>query len=87
MPTQFGSLHGESEELHRVGRDHPALLLVDLQAQLLRQVAGNASHDPFPGPWALDQNDQVIGVAGKLMAALLQFLVQIIQQDIRQQWG
>ena len=35
--------------------------------------------------FALDQNDQVIGVAGKAVSPALQLQIELVQQDIRQQ--
>jgi hypothetical protein len=70
VPTQLGSFHGKAQEIHRVGWDDSAFLPVHFQTKNLRQVAADAAHDPFAGPLALDQDDQIVSVTREFVAAL-----------------
>src|SRR5215470_1282061 len=62
-----------------------ALRLVDLQLEALFEEPFNAGHHPFARPLAAHIDVAVVGVTHEAVTALLQFLVQHIQHQIRQQ--
>ena len=65
---------------------HLALLLVDRQFELPVEVRGQIGFDTLACPLALDQHHQVVGIAHEAMPPSFQFPIQIVKQDIGQQW-
>jgi len=81
-PTQLGPPESESEQHAIVGLCHPAFVLVDHQPEPAGQEARDACHDPFARAVALHQDQQVVRIADKPMTPALQFLVQVVQQNV-----
>ncbi len=84
-PAQLLSPEGETEELALVGLDHPALLLVDHQRQLPGEKARHAVLHPGTGSDRFDEDQQVVRVSGEPVSTPLQFVVEVIQQNIGEQ--
>jgi len=85
-PAQFTGLKSKSKEDAVVGGNDSTFLLVDLQLEPLGQEARNALLDPVAGAGTSDQDYQVVRVAGNAVSPSFQFLFQVIQQDVGQQW-
>lgn len=85
-PADFGALEDEAEKADLVGRGHLALFLVDRELELLPEETANVCHYPLTRPTTFHQNDKVIGITGKPVPSTLQFLIQIIQEDVSQKW-
>src|SRR6267143_4032971 len=89
--SRFGFAgEAEAEKLARRGARYRALRAVDLQLEAPGQKAFDARHDPLPRPPALHIDIAVpafarTGVTDKAMTAPLQFLVQYVQHQVRQQ--
>jgi len=62
---------------------HFAFLRVDFQLQLLLQVLLHTLQHPFPRSVCLHVDVTLIRLAYKLVPSLLQFLIQIIQHEVR----
>jgi hypothetical protein len=45
----------------------------------------HAAHHPFGGFRAFHKDHKIVGVAGKMMPAAFEFLIQRVEHDIRQQ--
>jgi hypothetical protein len=56
----------ESQEFESFNLDHLALLMIDLELDLLGQVVTSFSHHPSPCPSTFDQNHQVIHITDKV---------------------
>ena len=84
-PTQLVLLERESKEHAVVDLGHLALLLVDRQLEPSVEIRGETGLDALAGPYALDQNHQVVGVPRKAVSPSFQFPVQIVEQDVGQQ--
>jgi len=61
-----------------------ALILVDHELEFTVKKARNAFFNPQPCPVRFDQNNKVIRVTGKPVAASLKFFIQVVQKDISQ---
>ena len=61
------------------------LRLVDFQAQLLAEKAPNACQHPLASPPVSHRDVAVVRIAHEPMPPRFQFLIQIIQHDVRQQ--
>jgi hypothetical protein len=61
------------------------LRLVDLKLETLRQEPFDAFHHAFACPLTAHVDVAVIGIAYKAMASLLQFAIEHVQHEIRQQ--
>src|SRR6267143_2671109 len=84
--SRFGFAgEAEAEKLARRGARYRALRAVDLQLEAPGQKAFDARHDALPRSPALHIDIAVIGVADEAMTAPLQFLVQYVQHQVRQQ--
>ena len=46
---------------------------------------GNGPHGPLPRPLAPDVNVHVVGVSAKTVSAPFEFLIQIVEKDVRQE--
>ena len=75
----------EAQELAHARLGHRALGLVDLELETLGQEPLDARHHPLARPLTAHIDVAVVGVAHEAMAALLQFLVQHVQHQVRQQ--
>jgi len=80
------ALEGEAEKLDSVGAADTALLLIDDQLEFSRQVSLDRSEDTPGRRPRLGEHEEVVRVTHKAEAARFQLFVEIIQQDIRQQW-
>jgi hypothetical protein len=85
-PTQFAPLEGKAEEYTLVDLRHLALLLVDRQFEPPIKVRGQIGFDTLACPFALDQHHQVVGITHETMPSPLQFPIQIVKQNVGQQW-
>ncbi|OIO73383.1 MAG: hypothetical protein AUJ57_04400 [Zetaproteobacteria bacterium CG1_02_53_45] len=83
-PANFLASEHKAKKLASTGRNHPALILVDLKFQLALKEPLNRGQYPFAGTLRFYHDDEIVGVAGKAMAAFLKLPVQLMQQDIRQ---
>ena len=72
--------------MHLLRASDRALLLVDLEAQAALQELPERGHDPYPGSLAAHEDVGVIGIADKAQTAPRQFLVELVQDDVRQKW-
>ena len=43
-------------------------------------------HDSLGSPRAAAEDHKIIGVSGKGVPAFLQLLIEIVEEDVRQQW-
>ena len=62
-----------------------ALLFVDLKPQALLQESPKRCHDPYSGSLAAHEDVGVIGIADEAQTAPRQFLVELVEYDVRQQ--
>lgn len=89
MDREFGRLsiigQAEAEVFAFPWASHGALFLVHLQTQVFDDEPTYASHHPFSHPLAADVNNAVVSVADELQVAVLEFLVQFVQYDVREQ--
>src|SRR6266481_730371 len=83
--TRLTSRASACGAIRRRGSRYRALRAVDLQLEAPGQKAFDARHDPLPRSPALHIDIAVIGVADEAMTAPLQFLVQYVQHQVRQQ--
>ena len=81
----FPAGEAEAQELADARFSDRALGLVDLQLEALGQELLDAGHHPFARPLTANIDVAVVGIAREAMAALLQFLVQNVQHQVRQQ--
>ena len=65
---------------------HGTLFRVDPEFETFVEVPGQRSQYAFPRLLGPHVNVAVIGVTAERVAAPLQFLVQVVQQDVGQQW-
>src|SRR5262249_43883878 len=79
--------HRVAQKLPLPRSRHRALLDVDLQLQSPCQERRDRRHHPLSAPLAADVDIAVGGIAAEAMPALVQFPVQIGQQNVRQQRG
>src|SRR5216684_2283248 len=75
----------EAQELACARFGDRALGLVDPELETLGEELLDALHHPLARPLAAHIDVAVVGVAHEAMAALLQFLVQHVQHQVRQQ--
>ncbi len=75
--------HRVTKELTLPRAANRALVLIHLQLQLLLQVAGDRRQHPLACSPRLHINVAIIGVSAKRVTAPFQFLVQIVEQDVR----
>lgn len=80
----FPAGEAEAQELADAGLGDRALGFVDLQLEALGEELLDADQDPLTRLPAAHIDVAVIGVAHEAMAALLQFLVQNVQHQVRQ---
>ena len=80
------SSEGESEERRLLCFDHPAFVPVDLHLENFFKVSADTFHHTISGAFRFHQYDEVIGIPGELMPPPLQFLIEIVQKDIAQQF-
>ena len=85
-PADFLALDREPQKAAFAHRRHLAFGRVDLELEDRFQIPRDGVHHPLCGALALDKNDHVIGVARKAVSPLLQLKVELVQQDICQQW-
>src|SRR5665213_427145 len=85
-PSRFASAgEAEAQELADARLGDRALGLVDLQPEALFEEPFDAGHHPFARTLTAHIDVAVVGVAYEAVTALLQFLVQHIQHQVRQQ--
>jgi hypothetical protein len=82
----FGSTECKTKKGRLICWDDPAFIRVDPELETLFKEAFQASHYPLSRSLTLYQNDEVISIAGKPVSSFLQLFVQIIQNDVGQQW-
>jgi hypothetical protein len=68
----------EAQEPALVGGSDRTLGLIDLQLQVLLEKASKTGFDALPGPLAFDDDEEVVTVAGEVVAASFQFLIQVV---------
>ena len=83
-PAYFAAYDREPEEAALTHRCHLAFGEVDLELEGAFQIPRDGTHHPLSSAFAFDQNDHVIGIARKAVTPPLQFLVELVQQDIGQ---
>src|SRR5215207_31315 len=85
-PAQLSpACEAEAQELADARLGDRALRLVDLELETLGKERLDARHHPFASPLTAYIDVAVVGVAHEAVAALLQFLVQHVQHQVRQQ--
>ena len=84
-PTQIAPSESKSEENHVMGATNSALLLVDDELELRRQVPRDARFDAVAGSFASHEDQKIIGVTREPVATSSEFTVEIIQQDVGEQ--
>src|SRR5580658_10540342 len=73
------------KELALPGPRHRAFLRVDAQLQDLLEEDPDSIHHPVPRHATADVHVTVIGVAAERESPSLQFMVQIVEQDVGQE--
>jgi len=73
-----------SQELAFPDLSDRALLAVCFQLEPVLQELGHARHHPLPGRFRLHINVAVVRIPAEPVTALFQFLVQVVQQYVRQ---
>jgi hypothetical protein len=81
-PAFPGHRHGKAQKLASPRPVHRAFLRVYRQLEFLLQEPSQRLHQSLPGPSAAYVDVAVVRIPAEPMSPLLQFLVQIIQQDI-----
>ena len=84
MRHTYWALHAterETQECTVVRGEDATLVRIDAEFESLLQEPSDAGHNTLPCTLGLDQDDKIIGIAGKAMAALLQLLVQVVNHD------
>ena len=76
----------EAQEAAFAHRCHFAFGTVYRELEVAFKIPCQAAHDPLTRTLGLDQNDQIIGIAGKAVSPPLQLQIELVQQDIGQQW-
>ncbi len=77
--------HAVTKELAIPRSINRTLGMIDTKLELRLKEPGNARQNTLAADSAADINVAVIGVATKAVPASFQFLVEIIQKDIRQE--
>ena len=85
-PEDFGSLEDEAKKADLVASGDLTLVFVDRELELGGQILPDAPHDPFSGTLTLHEDDEVVGVTDELVATFLKLLVQMIEEDVGEQW-
>ena len=83
-PEYFAAYDREPEEAALTHRCYLAFGRVDLEFEGAFQIPRDGTHHPLGSASAFVKNDHVIGVARKAVTPSLQFLVELVQQDIGQ---
>jgi hypothetical protein len=73
-----------AEKLPLLDVSHRAFLPVDAQTQNILQEPRHRPQHPLPRRLGLHIDVAVVGIAAEAVATPFQFLVQIVQQQIRQ---
>src|SRR6185312_7638781 len=73
------------QELALRGPGHRALVPVDLQPETLREEALQRCHHPLARFLRPHVHVAVVGVAHEAVPALLQLLIQLVEQDVAEQ--
>ena len=60
--------------------------MIDTKLQLRLKIPGDARQDAMATDSATDVNVAIVGVTAEAVSASLQLFVEIIQEDVRQQW-
>src|ERR1700686_1981014 len=84
-PGLLSACKAEAQELADTRLGDRALRLVDPELEPLGQELLDARHHPLARPLAAHMDGAVVGVTHEVVAALLQFLVQHVQHQVRQQ--
>src|SRR5690606_35041046 len=63
-----------------------AFVPIHLQLQLSLYKANHRFHDTFPCAFACNKDVTIIRIASKSKSSLSQFFVQVVQQDVCQEW-
>ncbi len=84
-PRLSPACEAEAQELADARLGDRALRLVDLELETLGEERLDARHHPLARPLAAHIDVAVVGVAHEAVAAPLQFLVQHVQHQVRQQ--
>src|ERR1700722_8327929 len=75
----------EAQELADVRFGDRALRLVDLELETFGEELLDAGHHPLACPLTANIDVAIVGITNKVVAALLQLLVQHVQHQVRQQ--
>jgi len=62
--------------------DYRTLGLIDLQLEVLPEKPSQTGFDALARPLAVDHDEKVVTVAGEVVAASFQFLIQVVEQDV-----
>ena len=79
--------HAVAQEDPLPGAVNGAFGDVDLECQSLFKESGETGHDPLTAASALHVDVAVVGVTAEDVTAPLQFLVELVEQDVRQKGG
>src|SRR5438309_11180908 len=77
----------EPQELPPPWPRYRTLLLVDLEFELGSDELGDARHHSLPRSLTAHVNVAVVRISGVSVAASLQFPVQLVEYDVREQRG
>jgi hypothetical protein len=84
-PADLVALDREAQEAAFTHRRDLAFGRVRLELEGAFEVPCDAAHHPLCSAFALDDNDQVVGVAREAVAAPFQLAVELVQHDVGQQ--
>ena len=78
----FDAREREPEVLELGAGNDAALGRIDHQTQFFGEIPRDRFHDPLGGTFGLREDRKIVCIPHKRQTTLLQFLVQIIQQDV-----
>jgi len=77
-PIDARALKGETQDATLIGRADRTLALINLQLEMVLEKPSQAGFEAVACALTLDDEQKVITVAGEVMAAPFQFLVQVV---------
>jgi hypothetical protein len=81
-PINARTVEGKAEKRAGIGWPHRTLGLIDLQLEVLPEKPSQTGFDALARPLAVDHDEKVVTVAGEVVAASFQFLIQVVEQDV-----
>jgi hypothetical protein len=77
-PVDARAVEGKAQERACSGWSHRTLALIDLQLQVMPEAPSQAGFDARARSLAVDDDEEVVPVAGEAVAASFQFLIQVV---------